>query len=80
MRNNIYKLLGKMIKLCRQEKNLTLKELACKIKIHKAYLKLIEEGNAKGLSLKHIDKICKGLNIFFNYLSDLMKSHNKKAP
>ncbi len=80
MKTNIHKLLGKIIKLCRQEKNLTLQELAYKTKLRREYLKMIEKGKAKGVRLKHIDKICKGLNISFDYLSESLKSVNKKVP
>ncbi len=69
------KLLGKTIKMCRIQKQLSLKELACKTKIRKEYLKKIENGKAVGVRLEHINRICKGLNIPFSYLTLLMKKN-----
>ena len=56
--------LGENIQKCREEKGMTIKELAEKTGIRKEYIKKIEDGKAYGVLLdRHIFKIAEGLNI-----------------
>jgi len=61
--------LGKNVKKFREEKGMTINELAEKTGLRKEYLKKIEEGKAYGVLLeKHLLKIAKGLNVKLSVL------------
>lgn len=73
-----FELLGKHIKYLREERNLTIKELALKTGIRREYLQKIENGSAYRVLLeKHLLKIADSLKIklseLFNY-----KNYQKK--
>lgn len=56
-------LLGNRIKELRQQKNLTIRQLSQKSGINSKYLKIIENGQAFGVTTNHLDRLCKGLNL-----------------
>ena len=59
-------LLGLHIKKLREERNLTIKDIALKTGIRVQYLKKIESGTAYGVKIeKHLYKISKALSINF---------------
>ena len=59
-------LLGLHIKKLREERNLTIKDIALKTGIRAQYLKKIENGTAYGVRIeKHLYKIAKALSIKF---------------
>ena len=63
--------LGENIRRLREERNITLKELAQKTEIRIAYLAKIEEGIAYGVLLeKHLSKIATVLNIRLSEMFD----------
>lgn len=63
-------LLGNRVKELRQQKKLTRQELSVKSGISSKYLKIIEDGQAKGITTNHLDRLCKGLNL--SSLNDLL--------
>ena len=67
----MFKKLGKHIRVLREEREITTKELAQKTGIRKEYLEKIEEGTAYGVRMeKHLLKISKGLGVTFYQLFD----------
>ena len=57
-------LLGQRIKKLREEKNLSIKDMALKTGIRVQYLKRIEEGSAYGISIdRHLLKIATTLEL-----------------
>lgn len=63
--------LGEIIKKFREEKGMTINELAEKTGIRKEYIRKIEQGKAYGVLIeKHLLRIAKSLNI---KLSELLK-------
>lgn len=59
-------LLGLHIKKLREERNLTIKDVALKTGIRVQYLRKIENGTAYGVKIeKHLHKISKALSINF---------------
>lgn len=63
-------LLGNRVKELRQQKKLSRQELSVKSGINSKYLKIIEDGQAKGITTNHLDRLCKGLNL--SSLNDLL--------
>lgn len=56
-------LLGNRVKELRQQRNLTIRQLSEKSGITEKYLKRIESGKAFGINTRHLDRLCKGLNL-----------------
>lgn len=56
-------LLGKRVKEIRVQKCMTIKELSEKSGISTKYITKIENGQAIGITTKHLDRLCKGLNL-----------------
>lgn len=51
-------LLGNRVKELRQQKKLSRQELSVKSGINSKYLKIIEDGQAKGITTNHLDRLC----------------------
>lgn len=56
-------LVGNKVKELRQKRNMTIKELSEKSGISQKYLKKIENGQAIGITTKHIDRLCRSLDL-----------------
>lgn len=56
-------LLGNRMKELRLQRNMTIEQLSKKTGINTKYLKRIENGQAFGITTKHLDRLCKGLNL-----------------
>lgn len=56
-------LLGKRVKELRLQKCMTIKELSEKSRISTKYITKIENGQAIGITTKHLDRLCKGFNL-----------------
>lgn len=57
------KILGDNVKKIRIEKGLTLEDLALSSGLRRVYLTKIESGQAVRLNLKHMQRLCVGLDI-----------------
>lgn len=65
MENDIkvkFKILGRNIKELREKYNLSLNELSIKSGIRKQYLQKIENGNAYGFAMSHLEKLTEAFN------------------
>lgn len=69
-RKYVLKKVGLNIKCIREEKGISLNELALKTGIRKKYIEKIEHGNAPKVSLTHLFKISKALKIDTCFLAE----------
>lgn len=69
---NALKVLGKNIRLAREEKNISLEELAKKTNIRKKYLEKIECGEAYGVGTLQFMQIAEAMNIKPHVLAEGM--------
>ena len=56
-------LLGNRVKELRIQQNMTVKQLSEKAGINTKYLERIENGQAVCINIKHLNRLCLGLNI-----------------